>query len=221
MPRMFMKIAKANGKNVEVNWCVKGKTSFYRHSLRKKVYRAIQWKKWDFVVLQGSSRDMLKDSITYTEKTLPGLNKIYSSIQENHPKTKVVFFMTWAYRKGYSKYPYSNTHYKMIRRISSKYKSLSTEFNAMLAPVGLVFENLYFKYKIKALYKPDNGHPSKLGSYAAACSFYTTIFKHKVIHTPQAYLKIPHHNRIEYLVWKIIHNQKSLTHEILRPTVFN
>jgi len=79
MPRMFMKIAKANGKNVEVNWCVKGKTSFYRHSLRKKVYRAIQWKKWDYVVLQGSSRDMLKERSILYNKSLPGLNKIVSS----------------------------------------------------------------------------------------------------------------------------------------------
>ncbi len=202
MPRMFMKIAKANGKHVEVNWCVKGKTSFYRHSLRKKVYRAIQWKKWDFVVLQGSSRDMLKDSSMYYNKTLPGLNKIVTRLKQRNPKTKLVFFMTWAYKKGYPKFPYSKTHYKMIRRISSKYKTLATDFNALLAPVGLVFEKLYFKHHIIDLYKPDNSHPSKLGSYAAACSFYSVIFKERVKHTPRAYLKIKKHNVIESLVWK-------------------
>jgi len=202
MPRMFMKIAKANGKNVEVNWCVKGKTSFYRHSLRKKVYRAIQWKKWDYVVLQGSSRDMLKERSIYYNKTLPGLNKIVSSIKQRNPNTKLVFFMTWAYKKGYPKYGYSNTHYKMIRRISAKYKVLATDFDALLTPVGLVFENLYFKHNITTLYKSDNSHPSKLGSYAAACSFYSVIFKKRVSHTPQAYLKIKKHNVIESLVWK-------------------
>jgi len=202
MPRMFMKIAKANGKNVEVNWCVKGKTSFYRHSLRKKVYRAIQWKKWDYVVLQGSSRDMLKERSIYYNKTLPGLNKIVSSIKQRNPNTKLVFFMTWAYKKGYPKYGYSNTHYKMIRRISAKYKVLATDFDALLTPVGLVFENLYFKHNITTLYKSDNSHPSKLGSYAAACSFYSVIFKERVSHTPQAYLKIKKHNVIESLVWK-------------------
>lgn len=202
MPRMFMKIAKANGKHIEVNWCVKGKTSFYRHSLRKKVYQAIQWKKWDYVVLQGSSRDMLKDSITYHEKTLPGLTKIVSSIKRQNPNTKLVFFMTWAYKKGYPKFSFSNTHYKMIRRISAKYQTLATDFDAILTPVGLVFEKLYFKHQIKTLYKPDNGHPSELGSYATACSFYSVIFKERVKHTPQAYLKIKKHNVIESLVWK-------------------
>jgi hypothetical protein len=68
--------------------------------------------------------------------------------------------------------------------------------------VGLVFEKLYFKHHIKSLYKPDNSHPSKLGSYAAACSFYSVIFKERVSHTPQAYLKIKKHNVIESLVWK-------------------
>lgn len=202
MPRMFMKIAKANGKQVEVNWCVKGKTSFYRHSLRDKVYRAIRWKKWDYVVLQGSSRDMLKDSSIYYKKTLPGLNKIVTRIKQRNTNTKLVFFMTWAYKKGYPKFPYSKTHYKMIRRISSKYKSLATDFDALLTPVGLVFEKLYFKHHIRDLYKPDNSHPSKLGSYAAACSFYSVIFKERVRHTPQAYLKIKKHNVIESLVWK-------------------
>ncbi len=208
MPRMFMKIAKANGKQVEVNWCVKGKTSFYRHSLRKKVYQAIQWKKWDYVVLQGSSRDMLKDSITYYEKTLPGLNKIVSTIKRNNNKTKLVFFMTWAYKKGYPKFAYSNTHYKMIRRISAKYKALAIDFDALLSPVGLVFEKLYFKHHIKTLYKPDNGHPSPLGSYTAACSFYSVIFKERVSHTPQAYLKIKKHNEVESLVWKYTQSLK-------------
>ena len=202
MPRMFMKIAKANGKDVEVNWCVKGKTSFYRHSLREKVYRAINWKQWDYVILQGSSRDMLKDSSIYYEKTLPGLNKIVASIKRNNSKTKLVFFMTWAYKKGYPKFDYSNTHYKMIRRISSKYMSLASDYDALLTPVGLVFEKLYFKHQIKTLYKPDNSHPSPLGSYAAACSFYSIIFKERVKHTPQAYLKIKKHNVIESLVWK-------------------
>jgi hypothetical protein len=202
MPRMFMKIAKANGKHLEVNWCVKGKTSFYRHSLREKVYRAIQWKKWDYVVLQGSSRDMLKDSVTYYKKTLPGLNKIVASIKQRNPKTKLVFFMTWAYKKGYPKYAFSNTHYKMIRQISAKYKTLASDYDALLTPVGLVFEKLYFKHQIVDLYKPDNSHPSKLGSYAAACSFYSVMFKERVKHTPQAYLKIKKHNEIESLVWK-------------------
>jgi hypothetical protein len=165
------------------------------------VYQAIQWKKWDYVVLQGSSRDMLKDSATYYDKTLPGLNKIVSSIKQRNPNTKLVFFMTWAYKKGYPKYGYSNTHYKMIRRISAKYKVLATDFDALLVPVGLVFEKIYFKHHIKTLYKPDNSHPSKLGSYAAACSFYSVIFNERVSHTPQAYLKIKKHNVIESLVW--------------------
>jgi hypothetical protein len=90
----------------------------------------------------------------------------------------------------------------MIRRISSKYKTLATDFDALLTPVGLVFEKLYFKHHITDLYKPDNSHPSKLGSYAAACSFYSVIFKERVSHTPQAYLKIKKHNVIESLVWK-------------------
>ncbi len=202
MPIIFSKIAKSNGKNVEVNWCVKGKTSFYRHSLRKQVYKAISWKKWDYVVLQGSSRDMLKDSLTYHEKTMPGLNRMIDSIQKNHDKTKLVFYMTWSYRKGYKKLSDSNTHFKMIRRISSKYKEIAEKYQSKLSPVGLIWEKLYFKHNIKNLYQPDNAHPSKLGSFVTACSFFSTIFNEPVKQTPADYISIPKQNRIKKLVWE-------------------
>ena len=90
----------------------------------------------------------------------------------------------------------------MIRQISAKYKTLASDYDALLTPVGLVFEKLYFKHQIVDLYKPDNSNPSKLGSYAAACSFYSVMLKERVKHTPQAYLKIKKHNEIESLVWK-------------------
>lgn len=202
MPRMFFKIAKANGKTLEVNWCVKGKASFYRHSLREEVYRAIKWKKWDYVILQGSSRDMLKDSVTYYDKTLPGLNKIVKSIKHRNPNVKLVFYMTWAYKKGYHKIAKYNTHYKMIRRISTKYKTLASDFNALIAPVGIVFEKLYFKHHITTLYHSDNSHPSSLGSYVAACSLYSVIFNERVKKTPKDYKKIKSRNMVESLVWK-------------------
>jgi len=204
MPTMFLDIAESNGKNVEVNWCVKGKTSFYRHSLRKKVYKAISWKKWDYVVLQGSSRDMLKDSLTFHDKTLPGLNKIIESIQKNHNRTKIVFYMTWSYRKGYKKLAHSNTHFKMIRRISSKYKEITEKYQAKLSPVGLIWEKLYFKHHIKNLYQPDNAHPSKLGSFVTACSFFSTIFNEPVKQTPADYLSLPKQDKIKKVVWESV-----------------
>lgn len=202
MPKMFMKIAHAHGKKIEVHWNVKGKTSFYRHSLRPNLYKAIKWKKWDYVVLQGSSRDMLKNNSIFYGKTIPALDKIISTIKNNHSKTKILFFMTWAYKKGYKKFKNSNTHFKMIRVISNKYKNLANRYNGEVIPIGLVWEKLIFKNKIQDLYKKDNAHPSIVGSYVTACCFYSKIFNRRVKHTPQSFLKIKRHNEIEELVWE-------------------
>ena len=60
LPKMFGELAKSNRKQVDVQWNVRGKTSFYQHEGRPELFKAIQWKKWDIVVLQGSSRDFLK-----------------------------------------------------------------------------------------------------------------------------------------------------------------
>jgi lysophospholipase L1-like esterase len=201
MPKMLMKIAQAHGKKIEVHWNVKGKTSIYRHSLRPQLFKAITWKKWDYVVLQGSSRDMLKTDSIFYGKTIPALNKIVHTIRQNHSKTNILFFMTWAYRKGYKKMSKANTHFKMIRVISSKYAELAKKYNARVIPIGLIWEKLIFKHHIKNLYHKDNGHPSSVGSYVTACSFYSMIFDRRVKHTPQSYLKIKQHNKIEELVW--------------------
>jgi len=47
---------------------------------------------------------------------------------------------------------------------------------AVVSPVGSVWRYLRENTSID-LYSPDGSHPSLAGSYAAACTFYTMIFR--------------------------------------------
>jgi len=179
MPRMFEKIAISNGKNVKVYWNTKGKTSFFGHSKRKELFQAIRWKKWDYVLLQGSSRDMLKEPKIFFSQTIPGLKKIIYAIHTNHPKTKILFYMTWGYKRGYGKIQHAKNFHVMTHSVRKGYEYLSHQMNVPIVPVGVAWIHHKKAYKTE-LHHPDGAHPNEHGSYLAACCFYTSIFKEEI-----------------------------------------
>ena len=77
----------------------KGKATWLVQSNRSKVYQAIRNKKWDYVVIQGYSREMLATPMAMKDTTLPALEKILRAVQANDSRSKVMFFMTWGYKK--------------------------------------------------------------------------------------------------------------------------
>lgn len=176
MPKIFEKLAKLNGKSLKVYSNTKGMTSFYRHSKRQNLYKAIAWKKWDYVILQGSSRDMIKDSVTFKTKTIPGLEKIIAAVKSNTEKTKILFFMTWAYQKGYGK----KSYFEMTKNVKNGYEFLSTNYNIPVVPVGLAWKEVRVQEKKTKLYHRDGAHPSLQGSYLVASCFYVSIFKERI-----------------------------------------
>jgi PKD repeat protein len=48
---------------------------------------------------------------------------------------------------------------------------------AVVSPVGAVWRYIREEHPLIELYSSDESHPSLAGSYAAACSFYTSIFR--------------------------------------------
>lgn len=176
MPKIFEKLARLNGKSLKVYSNTKGMTSFYRHSKRQNLYKAIAWKKWDYVILQGSSRDMIKDSVTFKTKTIPGLEKLIGAVKENNKQTKMLFFMTWAYQKGYGE----KSYFEMTINVKNGYEFLSTNYNIPVVPVGLAWKEVRVTEKKSKLYHRDGAHPSLQGSYLIASCFYVSIFKERI-----------------------------------------
>jgi gliding motility-associated-like protein len=58
-----------------------------------------------------------------------------------------------------------------------RYMYMANANSAMVSPVGAVWRYIRKNYPSIGLYDPDGSHPSAAGSYAAACTFYTTIFR--------------------------------------------
>ena len=54
---------------------------------------------------------------------------------------------------------------------------MSDLYESEVTPVGSVWKHLRENYPTINLYQSDGSHPSLAGSYVAACSFYTSIFR--------------------------------------------
>jgi len=176
MPSIFENIAISKGKNVFVEDCTLGKATLAIQSRRFAVKNAISREKWDVVIIQGSSRDFVKDSSIIFKNTKPALEKIINSIQKNNPTTKMLLYMTWGYRNGYKPIDEVNTFEKMSNFIESKYLSLYKTYDIGVVPVGMVWKNVRKKREEVILYVKDGAHPSFKGSYLTACCFYSAIF---------------------------------------------
>ncbi|MCE2742243.1 MAG: DUF4886 domain-containing protein [Fluviicola sp.] len=176
MPTIFEGIAISKGKKVYVEDCTKGKATIFGHSHRNAVKRAIKSQDWDYVIIQGSSRDFIRDSKIIQNKTLPALERIIAMIQKNNPYTKMLFYMTWGYRDGYKPNKEANTFLKMANKISNQYLNLYKTYDIGVVPVGMAWKDSRKRRGDVKLYVKDGGHPSLKGSYLAASCFYAAIF---------------------------------------------
>lgn len=177
MPKMFDKIAKDAGMNVHVEKCAQSSATFKIHAEeRPEVYEAIKSRKWDYIILQGFSRELAFEPNQIDSTIVPYADKLTKAIYENNPCTNVMFYMTWGYKHGYSHREETNSYEKMTYKIRDGYTYLSNYYNVPVVPVGLVWQEVRKSNDKINLYAPDLAHPSKKGSYLVACTFFKSIF---------------------------------------------
>lgn len=175
MPSILKKMVEKSGKKAIIERNTQSGASFRVHSERKDMYAAINSRKWDYVVLQGYSRELSYTPEHIDTATVPFVNKITDSIYANNPCTNVLFYMTWGYEGGFLDRVEVDTYEKMADSIERGYRYLSALYNVPVVPVGMVWKSVKQK-NIMDLYAPDRAHPSINGSYLAACTFYNVIF---------------------------------------------
>jgi hypothetical protein len=177
MPKIFEKLCKEKGKPVYVQMNTRAGASFSVHVTRDDMFEAIRSRKWDYVILQGYSREFAHSYDKIDKETLPYLNSIVDSIKSNNACTNVLFYLTWGYKNGYEEIPTMDTYDKMATNIINGYTYISSCYDFPIVPVGVVWKNIRTKFPEINLYDADNQHPNKNGSYLSACTFYASIFK--------------------------------------------
>ena len=177
MPKIFEKIAQSRGVDINVEMSAESSHTFNMHSKREAMFETIKSEKWDFVVLQGFSRELSESRSYIDTASVPYIGIILDSIYNNNPCTNVLLYMTWGYKNGYSEREEVSTNERMSDSIRVGYEYISDLFNLPIVPVGPVWRDFRASNNEIELYYTDLAHPSSYGSYMIACSFYSAIFK--------------------------------------------
>lgn len=169
---MVADLATSTGDTLYFDGNLMGGATFYAHLLNTVSQSKIMAGNWDYVVLQGQSLEMF-GNFTDILVSHPELATLDSIIRQYNPCAEIMFYRTWGRKNGLGFYTYES----MDSSIHVSYMKAADTLNAVVSPVGEVWKNIRQNYPAIELYDPDESHPSLAGSYAAACCFYTAIFR--------------------------------------------
>jgi hypothetical protein len=177
MPVMVQKLATSKNINANVVMSAKGNHTFKMHSERADMYTDIKKATWDYVVLQGFSRELSYGNEHIDTAVIPYFQKIVDTLRQNNPCVKILLYMTWGYENGYSYMNEIGTYEEMSASIESGYRYLAEKYDFPIVPVGNVWMQVRKQHPDYGLYQPDEFHPTKIGSYIVASSFFSAIFQ--------------------------------------------
>lgn len=130
-----------------------------KHWKRGEAQKAIREGEWHYVVLQGQSAETL----THKNNLFRNIRRFDTEINQSGAKT--LLYMTWALQKA----PQNQ------QKITNAYQHIGKQIGAQVIPVGVAREKLLKLKPDAPIYTADGKHPSPLGTYLAACVFYSSL----------------------------------------------
>lgn len=169
LPDIFTRLAEAGDHRVNVTTLAKAGYSLNDHAEDLQAHEVIQGNNWDYVILQEKSSLPVLDKKLMTQ----GVSQLFELAAGKD--TDVILFMPWAYQAGFPEAGMVDYH-AMQSEVAVTYLNLAREFDSMVAPVGLSWQTALDRNPQLDLWSNDGSHPSLLGSYLAANTFYALIF---------------------------------------------
>ncbi len=181
LPQILADVAASVGDSVVSDRSSPGGYTLQLHSTNASSLEKIRQGGWDMLVLQEQSQlpsypieQVITDVFPYA-RFLDSLFNVYS------PCGETVFYRTWGRKNGdasnCSWWPPVCTYQGMDSLLQLRYMMMADSNHAVVSPVGAVWKYIRQYYPDIELYQMDESHPSQAGSYAAACAFYTAIFR--------------------------------------------
>lgn len=205
MPNMLRKICASKGLKVKVTYVTKSKACLSDFASKytdigKKVRKLLKTQKWDYVVLQERHYYPLTD----VSKMKKAVSSLKPYIEE--AGAKIFLYMTWAPESGHADYQkYKNLvsgKAEYQKKIARSYEYVARKTGAAVIPVGLAFEKAGKQSGYPALIGKDKSHPTKYGSYLAACTIYTGLFGSSSVGASAAGVKKSTARQLQKLSWK-------------------
>ncbi|HRY31870.1 MAG TPA: PKD domain-containing protein [Bacteroidales bacterium] len=181
LPQITVNLAQAAGDTLMVESNTPGGYTFQLHSTNATSLSMIQQGNWDFVVLQEQSQLPSFPPNQVQTQCFPFAALLDSMVSQYNSCGETMFFMTWGRKNGDAQncpnWPPVCTYAGMDSLLRLRYQMMANDNQAVVSPVGAVWRYIRHHYPSIELYSSDESHPSEAGSYAAACAFYTAIFR--------------------------------------------
>ena len=172
LPETFAKLAGSGGHAVEVGMSAQGGQTLAGHATSPGSLKKITGERWDFVVLQEQSR-IPAIAAQRNEQMVPAARLLGEKAADSGADS--VLFLTWASRDGLPSAGLKD-YGAMQSAIEAGYLEVAGEIGAMVAPVGVAWQQALEEHPELELWQRDGSHPSPEGTYLAACVFYATLF---------------------------------------------
>ncbi len=181
MPEMVSDIAESMGEELITASNTPGGYTFEGHTTNATTLSLIEEGSWDFVILQEQSQIPSFPEAQVAVESLPYAETLNDLIETYSPCSETVFYMTWGRENGDASncefWPPICTYEGMDDLLAASYLTMADDNEAIVSPVGRVWRWIRENYPDMNLYASDGSHPSAIGSYAAAVSFYTVMFR--------------------------------------------
>jgi hypothetical protein len=169
------------GFPMEIASSTPGGTTFQVHTTNTTSQSLINQGNWDYVVLQEQSQLPSFPDAQVAVECFPFAATLNEQILAADSCTETIFYMTWGRQNGdasnCASWPPVCTYEGMDSLLNLRYRQMAIDNDAILSPVGAVWKYIRTNYPEINLYAADGSHPSLEGTYAAACSMVTVIFR--------------------------------------------
>lgn len=175
LPEIVQQIYASVGESVSVTMVAPGGCTFQQHCVSSM--NAIQSGGYDFVVLQEQSQFPSFPEGQFMQQSYPYAQQLCEAIKLYNPDASIAFYMTWARKNGDAQnchiYPPLCTYEGMDSLLFARYMMMAQDNHTCVSPVGATWHYVRDHYPQIDLYQVDESHPAYVGSYIAACCFYT------------------------------------------------
>ncbi len=181
LPQLTTTLAFSAGDTLTTQSNTPGGYLLQQHSTDLTSLSLIAQGSFDYVVLQEQSQAPAFPDAQVAMDVYPFARKLDSLIHAANPCAQTVFYRTWGRKNGDAgncpNFPPICTYAGMDSMLALRYRIMADSNKARLSPVGQVWKRLRQNNPGIELYQTDESHPSLAGSYAAACAFYTVLFR--------------------------------------------
>jgi hypothetical protein len=181
LPTVFNNLTQSLGDISTVDSKTNGGYTFQNHLSDAITHTKIHSRQWDFVVIQGQSQEPSFPTDQVNTQSLPPAVALADSVYNNWYCSQAVYFMTWGRQNGDPQWDSISTFDGMNGRLRNAYMRIADSANASVSPVGVAWKYVRDNHPTINLYSGDGSHPSMEGTYLAACTFYSSLFRKSAV----------------------------------------